>query len=350
MRQHTLRKDVVESNFTLPVTAIVTLLLWVIAPKWDGALWGTLLLMGAMTYVIVEWNNQCQLLRIRSRMNSVTFLTLMSMFPVLHDVGVGLIPAFSLIGAYFMLFKAYGLYKPQGYVFHAFFFLSVGSLFFPPLLLVALTLLVSCSVQLRVLTLQSFSATVLGLLLPYWLYAAVMAVGMNLWEWNETRLDYLHLQLPDYSQFAQWQWFALGFLGLIGIVSVFSFVISSYNDKIRTRQYFYTMLMSLAPVVFITFWWTDDFCITLPLLLTALTPFVAHYMALAKGRSMRYWFWVWLLLAVAIGVANRFDLYRHLPSCPEVSFDGFFAACGNAWKWVVEECKNIVELWKHFIN
>lgn len=350
MRQHTLRKDVVESNFTLPVTAVVTLLLWAIAPKWDGALWGTLLLTGVMTYVIVEWNNQCQLLRIRSRMNSVTFLTLMSVFPALHSVGFDLIPAFSLIGAYFMLFKAYGLYKPQGFVFHAFFFLSLGSLFFPPLLLLALTLLISCSAQLRVLTLQSFSAMLLGLLLPYWIYGAAMAVGMNLWGWEETRLDYFVFRLPDYSQFARWEWFSLAFLGLLGLVSVFSFVTSSYNDKIRTRQYFYTMLLSLVLVVFITFWWTADFSTTLPLLLTAVTPFAAHYLALAKGPSMRYWFWVWFVLAVAIGVANGFDLYRYLPAFPDVPLESISAACSHAWAWIVETCKSLVELWKQFIS
>lgn len=350
MRQHTLRKDVVESNFTLPVMAVVTLLLWAIVPKWDGALWGTLALTGLMTYVMVEWNNQCQLLRIRTRMNSVTFLTLMSVFPALHTVGLNLIPAFSLVGAYFMLFKAYGLYKPQGYVFHAFFFLSVGSLFFPPLLLVALTLLVSCSAQLRVLTLKSFSAALLGLLLPYWIYAAAMAVGMNLWGWEETRHEYFLFRLPDYSEFARWEWFSLAFLGLIGLVSVFSFVTSSYNDKIRTRQYFYTMLLSLVLVVFITLWWTGDFSTTLPLLLTAVTPFVAHYLSLAKGPSMRYWFWVWFALAVAVGVANRFDLYHHLPPFPDVPLDSISAAFSSAWEWIVETCKHLVELWKQFIN
>lgn len=346
MRQHTLRQDVVESSLSLPVMAVVTLLLWIIAPKWDGALWGTLLLMGVMAYTIVEWNNQCQLLRIRSRMNSVTFLTLMSIFPALHTVGFNLVPAFSLIGAYFMLFKAYGLYKPQGYVFHAFFFLSLGSLFFPPLLLVALTLLISCSAQLRVLTVKSLSASLLGLLLPYWIYAAVMAVGMNFWGWEETRLHYFQFHLPDYALFERWEWFAMAFLGLLGLVSVLSFVTSSYNDKIRTRQYFYTMLLSLGVVVFITLWWTGDFLTTLPLLLTALTPFIAHYLALAKSPSMRYWFWVWFVVAVAIGVANRFDLYRHLPPFPDSPFEEISSLLGGIGEWVVEACNSIVGLWK----
>lgn len=350
MRKHTLRQSVVESNFTLPVTAAVTLLLWAIAPKWDGALWGTLLLMGAMAYTIVEWNNQCQLLRIRSRMNSVTFLVLMSIFPALHTVGFSLLPAFSLIGAYFMLFKAYGLYKPQGYVFHAYFFLGVGSLFFPPLLLVALTLLISSSAQLRVLTVKSLAATLLGLLLPYWIYAAVMAVGMNLWGWEETRLDYFQLHLPDYALLGRWEWFSLAFLGLIGVVSILSFVTTSYNDKIRTRQYFYTMLLSLSVVVFITLWWTADFLTTLPLLLTALTPFVAHYLALSKNPSMRYGFWVWFALAVAIGAANRFDLYRHLPTLPDAPLESISAACGEACNRVIELCNDLVARWKHYIN
>lgn len=312
-REHSFRNTVAESSLSLPVMALITFLLWVIGPKWDKELWGTLLLAGLMTYTIVEWNNQCQLLRIRSRMNSVTFLAFLCAFPALHTKGLAFIPAFCLLAAYFMLFKAYGEYKPQGYVFHGFFFLSLGSLFFPPLLLLAPTLFVSTNVQLRILTLKSFSALLIGLILPYWLYIAAMCVAVPVWGVEETRMRYLDFHLPDYSTLAPWHWGALAFIGILTFVAVVHFVSTSYNDKIRTRQYFYTMLISFVPIIFMALWWPSDITTTLPLLLLNLTPFVAHYLALAKSHSMTFFFWMWLILLITLGTFNHMDLWAKLP-------------------------------------
>lgn len=312
-REHSFRNTVAESSLSLPVMAIITFLLWVIGPKWDKELWGTLLLVGLMTYTIVEWNNQCQLLRIRSQMNSVTFLAFLCAFPALRTTGLTFIPAFSLLAAYFMLFKAYGEYKPQGYVFHGFFFLSLGSLFFPPLLLLAPTLFASTNIQLRILTLKSFSALLIGLLLPYWLYIAAMCVAVPVWGIEETRMRYLDFHLPDYSTLTLWHWGALAFIGLLTFVAVVHFVSTAYNDKIRTRQYFYTMLISFVPIIFMTLWWPEDIMITLPLLLLNLTPFAAHYLALAKSHSMTFFFWMWLIILIALGMFNRLDLWSRLP-------------------------------------
>lgn len=321
MREHSFRRSVVESTLSLPIMSIVTFLLWVITPKWDGRLWASLLIVGVMTYIIVEWNNQCQLLRIRSRMNSVTFLTMMCMFPALHTAGPKLLPALCLLGAYFCLFKAYGLYKPEGYVFHSFLFISIGSLYYPPLLLLVPTLFFSAGAQLRVLTVKSVSASILGTLLPYWLYAASMFVKMYYIDGgvtlpNSARIaelfpitTYFTTDLPDYTALNAWHWSALGFVGFLGIVSVIHFVSTSYNDKIRTRQYYYTLLYSSLPILFIAAWWPDDIMYTLPLLVLNLTPFAAHYLALAKGRVMPYYFWGWTMLAIAITVANRFGLW-----------------------------------------
>lgn len=312
-REHSFRNTVAESSLSLPVMAIITFLLWVIGPKWDKELWGTLLLVGLMTYTIVEWNNQCQLLRIRSQMNSVTFLAFLCAFPALRTTGLTFIPAFSLLAAYFMLFKAYGEYKPQGYVFHGFFFLSLGSLFFPPLLLLAPTLFASTNIQLRILTLKSFSALLIGLLLPYWLYIAAMCVAVPMWGIEETRMRYLDFHLPDYSTLSLWHWGTLVFIGLLTFVAVVHFVSTAYNDKIRTRQYFYTMLISFVPIIFMTLWWPEDIMITLPLLLLNLTPFAAHYLALAKSHSMTFFFWMWLIILIALGMFNRLDLWSRLP-------------------------------------
>lgn len=313
--EHTVRNNVVESSLSLPVMATITLVLWLSAStREETASWLSLAVLAVTAYAIVEWNNQCQLLRVRSRMNSVTYLALVCLFPALHTAGTALIPALCLVGTYFMLFKACGEYKPQGYAFHGFFFLGIGSLFFPPMLLLAPVLFFACNTQLRILTLKTMSALVLGLILPFWLYAAFMGVAVPLYDVKETRLEYLDFHIPAYAEVPLWQWAALAFVGALGIFAVVHFVTTSYNDKIRTRQFFFTMLTGLFPLLLCALWWTDDFTITLPLLLVGITPFVAHFMALSKSNLSDYIFWGWIVLAFVFGIANYFNMWEEVPT------------------------------------
>ena len=331
--------------------ALLTLLLWALRPRQDAMMWTSFAFVGLITYIIVEWNNQCQLLRIRSRMNSVTFMSLALMFPLLHDGVLVWLPPLCLLGSYFILFKGYDEYRGQGYTFHAFLLLSIGSLVYPPLLLVALTLLISCNAQLRMLSGKPFVAALLGLVLPYWIYAAlvyafrysplalsleaapvVYAVGFHDLTWDVWAA---HLQpvLPDYLHDAPlWQLVSLGFIVLLGLRALVHFVHNSYDDKISTRQFFYTMMLQLVPITFFTLWFPADIRFTLPLLMIGVTPFVAHYLALSRSRSTDWAFVLWVIAGLFIGVCNHFALWDLLTSLSLDDITSPFTKISELWK------------------
>lgn len=172
MHSHSLRDTVVQGTLTLPVAALATLALWMLPDATDARLWGGLAATGLTTYVIMELNTRHALLRIRSRMMSTTYLALMLACPFLHEwsAGAGVAACFAL--SYAALFASYQQARAEGYVFHAFLFAGLGSLAFPPLLAVAAGYYFSMLFQLRNLTGRTFLAGLLGLALPYWLYAA----------------------------------------------------------------------------------------------------------------------------------------------------------------------------------
>lgn len=272
-------------------------------------LWVSMAIVALMTYIIVEWNNQCQLLRIRSRMNSAVFLALIASFPALHSNPIDIIPAACMLLGYFLLCKSYGLYEPQGFAFHGFFFVSLASLLFPPVLLCIPFLLFSCNFQLRILHTKPFTASMLGLVLPYWIYYPISTLFPNFdpwWRWKEC----FCLSLPDYSNFPLWQWTALGFLLLIALISVTHFIRTSYNDKIKTRQFFYTLVAQEIPLVFLTIWFPQYFYICFPMLIVCTTPFIAHYLALGRSRWMNYWFYFWVLLIAILGLSNYLNIWK----------------------------------------
>ncbi|RRD80862.1 hypothetical protein EII14_00725 [Alloprevotella sp. OH1205_COT-284] len=311
MRERTFRHRVVNSVATLPVVAVVGALLWVLPDFKDHYLWGGLLVIGAMTYILVECNNRFQLLRIRTQMTAAVFLTLFAVFPELHRLSWSFLPVVCLQLCYVVLFNAYGEHEPQGLLFHAFLFLSLGAFVFPPLLLLLPFLVVSIHVQLRALSFKGLLAGFLGLLLPLWIYLPVLlregrfnVSELLLW-WNR--------QLPrlsDYSSVPLAHGVGWGILVFLGLISILHFLSTSYNDKIRTRQYFYFLLVQEFPLVALTLLYPHAFSVLFPLLILNNSPFIAHYFALARGRGLNFWFCLWLSVVMMTGVANYFDLWN----------------------------------------
>ena len=70
---------VAESSLSLPVSAVISILIWFAAGLISRKLWIPLLLTGFSTYLIAEMNTRNTLLRIRSRMMSCVFLWLATM-------------------------------------------------------------------------------------------------------------------------------------------------------------------------------------------------------------------------------------------------------------------------------
>lgn len=313
MRSQPFRNRVSESMISLPILVILASIIWMMPDIQNLALWGGWALVGVMTYFMMAWNTQYQLIRVRSRMNSLTYLFLFLIFPQLHLLGWHLFPACCLLGAYFLLFRTYGVYAPQGYFFHAFFLIGVGSIAFPPLLLLVPFLLFSSERHLRALTGKSAMAALLGLSLPYWILLPVFLFAREVLQlyislWQLERL----WQPMQFTHVPPSQWVGGGLVFLISLVSVVHFLRTAYNDKIRTRQYHYLLLLQVLPLTFLHFALPQFFATTLPLCLVTLVPFIGHYFALAKGRGMNAWFILWMLLFLLLGIANYFDLWTLL--------------------------------------
>ena len=308
MRQQQFRNKVSESSLTLPFMVIVTLLSCFLQHAYDSLyLWITLVETGILVYVLMEWNSQCQMLRVRSRMISATVLAFVAAFPALQVSTWCWLPALFLLLSYFVAFKSYGQLNPQGWVFYSFLFVSAGSLMFPPMLLAVPFMFFAFGHQLRILSVKSVTASVLGLLFPYWTYGLFCLVGgWNEVFWRESWVRALALCLPDYSNVLRWQWILFVMLLVLGTIGIVHFVRTSYNDKIRTRQFFYTLLSLHFPLFFNVVWFPDCAGLTLPLLLVNSAPFIAHFFVLARGRSMNFWFLFVLFVLVAVACFNSF--------------------------------------------
>lgn len=301
----TLRTNIAQSDATFVVSALVVSVVWMLGHWTEQSYWGGLLCTLLTAYVLLETNNRCQLLRIRSRLVSSSFLFMIGALPSLHTLSLAHVVGLCVAWANLILFGAYQQHEPVGRMYYASVLLGTGICAYPPLLLAVPLLWMGCGVHLRTLTLRSWAASVLGLLTPH-IYLAIlmlMDVGISSEHWTR----YLSLQLPALPSPATVA--MLSMTMFYAVWSVVHFRSTAYRDIMRTRMSYNVLRIELyAALVILVLWWN-----TLPqvmmLVLVASAPYVAHYFALSEGRWHNRWCWLAVWLTLALGVANYLDLW-----------------------------------------
>ena len=302
----------------LPVVALLTLALWWFPQggySHDYA-WG-LLLAVLVAYVVTETNNIYQLLRVRSRMISVVWLSGLACMGFFHPFHPVMLSALGLSVSHFLLFRTYQQSQPVADVFHAFLALALGSIPFPPLVLFALPFLWYLLVFMRALTFRGFFAALVGLALPFWFWG-----GWVLWQGDASSLArwwqglvggmsvagwHISDLLPRLSAFVSSPSpVALAFLlfALLTVWTAIAYFLHSFDDKIRTRMMFY-VYVSQSVLVLLFSLFAADLLPLLPLLLLSCSPLVAHYFTFRVSWAGLVLFFLTLL---ALGALAWFTL------------------------------------------
>ena len=216
-----------------------------------------------------------------------------------------MVPPISLVLALFLLFETYQRPRAEGYTFHSFLCVGVGSMFFPPMLLSALFLYLSMMVHLRSFTWRTFAAGLLGLLLPLWGY-----LGWAIWQ-NSLGAAFAEMQgvmqlvPPVYPPLQSAPTVSAIFVLCVALIAVLHYVCTAFNDKIKVRMYFYTIIFQVllyAVLLVMQPQWSDA---VLRVLIAVSAPLVAHHLTLGRGFKVNVWFYVVLAGWLILGVYNR---------------------------------------------
>lgn len=304
----TLRQRITTSTLLLPFAILLAAVVWCAEDYSDARSWAGFGLCMLTTLALMELNNRNTLLRVRSRMVSTTFLLVATAMPFLHAAGWYWLSPLCLVGAFALLFASYQKMRPEGEVFHAFLLLSVASFRLPLMLGLAPLFYASMLFSLRSLTWRSFFAGIFGLLLPYLFYALWCACDGTLLQ----AFDFIVQCRPTLPRLSDWplrKMVNVGFIGLQIFLGLLHYYRTNFNDKIRVRMAYYTIVLQLLALlgafVFFPQFDVDLFL----LLLTSSSVLIAHYWTLARGgAAMTAWFVFNILLLVALGVANAFYL------------------------------------------
>ena len=230
MRKTRLQNRISGSMFTLPVCAVITLLLWGFPLREGEGIFLSrlsftvphfvaLVCVALIAYVLVEMNNVNMLIRVRSRLVSSVWLVSAAVVPLLHTYSHGLVAAVCLSVAYYQLFKTYQAPGSQLNAFHSALMLSAGSLFVPHLLFFLPFFLWHQTVFLRSVTLRSLGAVFLGLAMPFVVVAGYAMVSGDLsflFRWAETLSLYYAVSSEAYQTLTLQQWASWAVISLWG--------------------------------------------------------------------------------------------------------------------------------------
>ena len=252
---------VAESRRTLPITATYAVIVWLLAGLIGQGRWLQFACFVLSVYLMMQLNNENLLIRIYSRMVSVSYILLSCAALFLFDSPSGAFFQPALIASIFCLFKTYQDRSSAGWTYYTFLFLGLGSL-----LDVHVLYFLPVFWLMMILTVYSFSwhtfmASLLGIATPYWF----------------TLLQHLLL---------------IVFLVSLFLLGAIHFVVTSYKDKIRVRQMYYSLIVLMIFSCILVALLPQLYHLTFHIMIISVSPIIGHFMALTNSRLTNILFFV----------------------------------------------------------
>ena len=334
-----LQNKIAESALTLPITCVVTALLWWL-PQGGYSLEYLLgLLTCALTaFLVIKTATANALLRIRSQMIAVLFLWFLAVCGFLHPLQPGTIIVCCFSISFFYLLRTYDNDGPEVDTFHAYLFIALASLVWAPLLWLSIVMFWCHLFYLRSLSWRCFGAVLCGLLLPYLFWAA----GAFYLNDVSPLLEHCTSIISPFNERFYWQWViddaiqyewssfwslflskfhdmflhhlpegvALLVVFLFGLTGLVHYSRKNFDDKIRVRMCHYCYMVFQIVLFLWILLRPQEFMYLFPLLLLSTAPTAAHFITLTHTWITNVWSIILSLGLVAVSIITLF----HNPS------------------------------------
>ena len=289
----------------LPVTLIYMAAFMVVQVLLGHDTWLQMALLAVSSILMAELNNANALIRIYSRMVSCSFIVMTTAANfLLSSTNVGW-AQMGLIVFFIFLLHAYQDVRAAGWVFYAFAALSLASIPFVHVLYLVPLLWIILGTNILALSLRTFLASLLGLMVPYWFIGAYAIVFQHL---DGLAAHFVALAHPgavlDLTVLNDHQALTFIFMMIITALGSVHFLMFSYQDKIRTRMIYEMfialsvcclLLMLIFPTLFNGF-------MALAIVVTA--PLIGHFLALTHSRLSNIFFFVIIAAALLLTAYN----------------------------------------------
>jgi len=304
------QNKVAESEATMPICVVLATILW-----WWPLLSFTLdnilgwLLCAFTTYVCMETNGVQHIIRIRTRMMSCVWLMLATCMAFMHPWGTPAICAACMAMSYYLLFRCYQLYDSTVWIYHSFLFLGLGTIFSPAMLFMVFLYYIYLIGFLRSLTWKGFWAGILGIITPYWCWAIwciLMGKTDVMQEFINSHFLWQPVSWEAITALSIDQMISMGVVSLLGLLGLFHYMQTKYNDKIRVRMILYIYSVQTMLLMLYLLLQPDHFQTTMALLIVSSSPLIAHYFSLTGSWLSNA---IFILSLLMCGIMAYYNLW-----------------------------------------
>jgi hypothetical protein len=297
-----LQNKIAESRMALPISVVYGIMVWLMAGLIQEQWWIQFCCFAISVYLMAELNNQNLLIRIFSRMVSCVYIVLICTATFLFPSVLSAVMQLCTVASLFLLFHTYQDKQAAGYTYYAFLCIGLAScvdirvLYYMP----AFWLLMAWFVYS--LSWRTFLASLLGLITPYWFILpwAVYHGELNVWVAHFAKLfDISTITLLNVSQIH-----FLGLLVVLGLMGGIHFYITSYLDKIRVRQLYYSFILLTVYSTLVVFLQPKCYDMVTGIMIISVSPLLAHFIALTHTRLSNIVFLVISVVILTLTVAN----------------------------------------------
>ena len=301
-----IQNKVAESRRTLPVAVLYSVAVWLLAGLVQHQWWIQLALFVLSTYLMVQLNNINVLIRIFSRMVSVSFVVLTVSAVFLFPSIKGAFVQMCFIASLLTFYNSYQDKASPGWTFYTFLLLGIGSLadihilFFVPVFWLMMLIIVYS------LCWRTFFASVVGLLTPYWFWVAWMLWRQNgdLTSIMSHVLSLVNFQIP--VPFSMQQTLLMALVAVLGVTGAIHFIRKSSSDKIRTRQLYYSFCI-IGPYAFVLLLLQPQhYDMLIRIMIIAASPLIGHFLALTNTRFTNI---VFFIITIAVSILTVINLW-----------------------------------------
>ena len=304
-----IQNKVAESRQTLPITLLYGAAIWLLAGMIQHQWWFQSACFILSVLLMIHINNKNVLIRIYCRMVSVSFVFLTCAAPHLFHSISGAIVEVTICTSLLLLFLSYQDQKAIGKSFYAYLCIGISSLVYVQVLYIVPALWLIMALTLNSFSWRTFFASLLGLFCPYWILTGwIIGVDHHYFEPLVQHLMNLgQLQFPyDYSTVTLNQLLVFIFVGILGFVGIVQFILKSYNDKIRVRQIYYSLLILNVISIILLVVQPQLYDMLIRVMIITASPFIGHFIALTNNRFTNIAF---IIIAGAALALTAYDLW-----------------------------------------
>jgi len=299
------QNKIAESRYSFPLVSVVCGILWIFAGLKDNTVWQTFGCVMLATYLMVELNNTNALIRIYSRMVSCSFLVFMTMASFEYQSFRTAVAILCLVGYYLAVFRCYQDNRATGWTFYAYLCIGLASVMYIHILFFLPVLWIIMASNLLAMSIKTFSASVLGIITPYWFMLAFYAATDNIDGFAAHFMSMAEFgQICDYTLLDAHKAVTIAFILTAAVIGTIHFLRTSSSDKIRTRMLHEVFItVNTTALVFLVLQ-PQHYDILLGVMAVNTSPLTAHYISLTHTRLTNIVTISLIITAIIITVYN----------------------------------------------